>query len=169
MGRDSSLADTDSLQLVLDTYLDRQNGFTFGTNPAGLQYDAQVTNEGEGGGINTNWDAPWRVEAMIGDFGWSAELTIPFSTLRYQAKDAPVWGLNVRRNIRRRNERAYWSPVPRRRPSARRSASSPAASSAAAGSPSTPACAVVSARRSTPTSTTCAVTFLSPRAGSWPT
>jgi len=120
--RDSPLENTDSFQIILDTYLDRQNGFVFGTNPAGLEYDGQVTNEGEGGGIglgsslgglNTNWDASWTVETLIGDFGWSAEFAIPFSTLRYNGKDVQVWGLNLQRNIRRRNEQAYWAPLPR--------------------------------------------------------
>ncbi len=44
--RDSSLADMDSFQIIFDTYHDRQNGFVFGTNPAGTEYDGQVTNEG---------------------------------------------------------------------------------------------------------------------------
>ncbi len=48
--RDSSLVETDSFQIVLDTYRDEQNGFVFGTNPAGLEYDGQLTNEGEGSG-----------------------------------------------------------------------------------------------------------------------
>ena len=48
--RDSSLRETDSFQIILDTYLDKQNGFVFGTNPAGIEYDGQVTNEGQGSG-----------------------------------------------------------------------------------------------------------------------
>ena len=48
--RDSSLNDTDSFQIILDTFLDQQNGFIFGTNPAGVEYDGQVTNEGQGSG-----------------------------------------------------------------------------------------------------------------------
>ena len=48
--RDSPLSETDSFQIILDTYLDQQNGFVFGTNPSGLEYDGQVTNEGEGSG-----------------------------------------------------------------------------------------------------------------------
>ena len=48
--RDSPLDETDAFQIVLDTYRDRQNAFVFGTNPAGLEYDGQVTNEGQGGG-----------------------------------------------------------------------------------------------------------------------
>ncbi len=119
--RDSPLTETDSFQIILDTYRDRQNGFVFGTNPTGLEYDGQVTNEGEGGrglgsslgGLNTNWDASWRVETGIDESGWSAEFAIPFSTLRYDGNDTQVWGLNFQRNIRRRNEQAYWAPLPR--------------------------------------------------------
>ncbi len=48
--RDSPLDETDSFQIILDTYLDRQNGFVFGTNPAGIEYDGQVIREGQGGG-----------------------------------------------------------------------------------------------------------------------
>ncbi len=69
--RDAPLDDTDSFQMIIDTYRDRQNGFVFGTNPAGIEYDGQVTNEGQGGGglgfgqmqsggsgagFNINWD-----------------------------------------------------------------------------------------------------------------
>ena len=120
--RDSELTDTDSFQIVLDTYRDGQNGFVFGTNPAGLEFDGQVTNEGQGGGFtlgsslsgfNKNWDASWTVRTRTGDFGWSAEFAIPFSTLRYDRGKAPVWGLNLQRNIRRRNEQAFWAPLPR--------------------------------------------------------
>jgi hypothetical protein len=119
--RDSPLVDTDSFQIVLDTYLDRQNGFVFGTNPAGLEYDGQVTNEGEGGrglgsslgGLNLNWNGTWAVSTAMGDFGWSAEFAIPFSTLRYDRKASTTWGMNFQRNIRRRNEQAFWSPLSR--------------------------------------------------------
>ena len=48
--RDTSLDNTDSFRIILDTFRDRQNGFVFGTNPAGIEYDGQVTNEGQGGG-----------------------------------------------------------------------------------------------------------------------
>jgi hypothetical protein len=130
--RDSSLDDTDSFRVVFDTYLDRQNGFVFGTNPAGIEYDGQVTNEGEGGGIgggisggfrrsqsgsgggfNLNWDASFVVRSHVGDFGWSAEFAIPLRTLRYESTKPQVWGLNFQRNIRRKREESYWSPVSR--------------------------------------------------------
>jgi hypothetical protein len=125
--RDSSLSDTDSFLLILDTYRDRQNGFVFGTNPAGIQYDAQVTNEGgaganptgggqltgSGGGFNINWDGDWQVRSEISERGWSAEFAIPFRTLRYPQRAAQTWGLNFQRNIRRRNEISFWAPLPR--------------------------------------------------------
>ncbi|MEX1128960.1 MAG: DUF5916 domain-containing protein [Vicinamibacterales bacterium] len=123
--RDSSLDNTDSVRLILDTYRDGQNGFVFGTNPAGLEYDAQVINEGQGGGgfsgqqggsgggFNLNWDGSWRVRTRMHDLGWSAEFEIPFRTLRYPDSPVQTWGLNVERRIRRHNETAYWAPLTR--------------------------------------------------------
>ena len=123
--RDASLEETDSVLIILDTYLDEQNGFVFGTNPNGLQYDGQLSKAGEGGalmsgsmggaggGFNINWDGVWDVRAQLGDFGWSAEFRIPFKTLRYPSSDVQDWGANFQRNIRRRNESAYWSPLDR--------------------------------------------------------
>ena len=126
--RDAPLDDTDSFQMIVDTYRDRQNGFVFGTNPAGIEYDGQVTNEGQGGGglgfgqmqsggsgsgFNINWDAAWTVRAKTTEQGWSAEFAIPFRTLRYPANASQTWGINFQRNIRRKNERTYWAPIPR--------------------------------------------------------
>ncbi len=114
--RDAPLDDTDSVQFVLDTFLDRQNGFVFGTNPAGIEYDGQLVREGggnEGDGFNLNWDAAWKVRTRSGDFGWSAEFEIPWKTLRYPGAPEQAWGLNVQRNIRRHKESAYWAPLSR--------------------------------------------------------
>lgn len=123
--RDSPLDDADAFSFILDTYLDSQNGFVFGTNPAAIEYDAQVSSEGMGGfgsmrqsmgtgaGFNINWDGAWAVRTATGEYGWSAEFAIPFRTLRYPAGSVQEWGVNFQRNIRRRNERAYWSPLPR--------------------------------------------------------
>jgi hypothetical protein len=116
--RDSSLTETDSLQIIIDTYRDLQTGFVFGTNPAGVEYDGQVIREGQGGfrgagGFNLNWDGDWEVRSQISDFGWSAEIAIPFRTLRFPRGTTQVWGINFQRNIRRRNENAFWAPLPR--------------------------------------------------------
>jgi hypothetical protein len=84
--RDAPLNDTDAFLLILDTYLDRQNGLVFATTPAGIEYDAQVTNEGQGGGFNLNWDGNWRVATSRDADGWYVEMRIPFSTLRYAGR-----------------------------------------------------------------------------------
>ena len=116
--RDSSLDDTDSVRIMIDGLLDRQNGYIFGTNPSSVEYDGQVTREGSGqfvpggeGGFNLNWDAPWQVQSAVFDGGWSSEMRIPFSSLRYGSGGEQSWGFNVERRIRRNNEIAYWSPM----------------------------------------------------------
>ena len=112
--RDSNIDETDSFQVIIDGFFDRQSGYVFGTNPVGIEYDGQVINEGSGGGsFNLNWDAPWVVASKIGDYGWSAEMEIPFSSLRYIGGDVQTWGINFQRNIRRNNEVAYWAPIER--------------------------------------------------------
>ena len=122
--RDASLDDMDGFLFILDTYHDQQNGFMFGTNSIGIEYDAQVDNEGKGnfnanrqqggiiGGFNLNWDGSWEVKTQVGDYGWSAEFAIPFKTLRFKSGNDQIWGLNFRRNIQKTNEVAFWAPMP---------------------------------------------------------
>jgi hypothetical protein len=127
--RDVPLENSDYVAIILDTYLDRQNGFVFATTPTGVEYDGQVVKEGEGGGIlqsgqtraqsgsmggfNLNWDGSWTVATSTDSSGWYAEFRIPFSTLRYGGGATQTWGLNLARGIRRRNEEAFWSFIPR--------------------------------------------------------
>jgi hypothetical protein len=106
--RDSGLGEMDSFQIIFDTYRDQQNGFVFGTNAAGIQYDAQVRNQGN---ASSSWDGSWDVKTNITETGWTAEFRIPLRTLRYGP--APqAWGLNFFRNIQRHRERTYWAPLP---------------------------------------------------------
>ena len=130
--RDYDVDRSDNIVLIIDTYRDEQNGFVFGTTPAGIEYDGQVANEGQGGGrfggggrggqnrfqegagggFNKNWDGGWTVATSLDGQGWYAEFRIPFNTLRYGTEN-PSWGFNVSRRIRRLNEESFWSPVPR--------------------------------------------------------
>ena len=75
MQRDGDLADDDYFQIILDTYLDRQNGILFATNPDGARYDAQLRNEGRSEGrFNTNvltdWNGVWDVYTSRTEEGW---------------------------------------------------------------------------------------------------
>jgi hypothetical protein len=122
--RDADLNDDDSFLFIIDTYNDQQNGFLFGTNADGMEYDAQIDNEGEGnfsanrqqggvvGGTNINWDASWEVKTKKGDFGWSAEFAIPLRSIRFNGGENKTWGINFQRNISKRSETAYWANLP---------------------------------------------------------
>jgi hypothetical protein len=134
--RDASLAETEAVIAVFDTFNDNQNAFVFGTNPLGIEYDGQVAREGQtsgqnfsggggggggGGGLqrggisafNPNWDGDWTVRAQITERGWEAEMAIPLKTLRYEPGENKTWGFNVMRNIRHKNEQVYLSFIPR--------------------------------------------------------
>ena len=129
--RDADLTETDAIIMVLDTFNDNQNAFVFGTNPLGIEYDGQVSGEGQTsavssstsgtsgsqrgtiGSLNLNWDGDWRVKSSITERGWETEIAIPFKTLRYPTGSNRTWGFNVKRNIRRKNEQVYMSPVGR--------------------------------------------------------
>ena len=125
--RDAPIDKVDSFRVLLDTFLDRQNAFMFGTTPAGGEFDGQVINDGGGNqmlvsnaqqggslsGFNLNWDGAWEVRTKVGPLGWSAELAIPFRTLRYAGGGKQSWGVNFQRVIQRRNETVFWAPLGR--------------------------------------------------------
>jgi len=97
----------DSIAVVFDSFLDRRNAFYFETNPNGARADALIENEGRPG---FDWDGVWNAAARRDEQGWSAELAIPFTTLRFDPS-TDAWGMQVRRLIRRRNEEAFWAPI----------------------------------------------------------
>jgi hypothetical protein len=66
-------------------------------------------------GFNLNWDATWKVRTRVSDIGWSAEMEIPFTSLRFGAAPVQTWGFNFERRIRRNNEVAYWAPMSQER------------------------------------------------------
>ena len=101
----------DVFSVILDTFADHRNGYVFMTNPEGARGDRQVANEGRE--INTSWDAIWSVETLRVEDGWTLEMAIPFRSLRFDAHGEGRWGLNFSRTIRRKNETAYWAPIPR--------------------------------------------------------
>jgi hypothetical protein len=107
--RDAGLGDQDSFQVIFDTFRDGQNGFVFGTSATGIQYDAQVRNQGN---PSAQWDGSWEVRTQRTENGWTAEFSIPLRTLRY-GPPPQLWGVNFMRNIQRNRERAYWAAIPR--------------------------------------------------------
>ncbi len=104
--RDASFSNDDKVEILLDTYHDRRNAFRFAVNPLGTQQDALITDEGRD--VNLSWDAPWVSAGRIDEGGWTVEIAIPLTTLRF-IEGETAWGLNIARIIRRKSEEDLWS------------------------------------------------------------
>jgi hypothetical protein len=101
----------ESIAILLDTYHDHRTAFEFQTNPFGVQVDSRRTEDGAN--RDYSWDGVWEAEGMITRKGWSAEIKIPFKTLRFIKQEKMVWGVNFWRYIYRKSESTWWSPVTR--------------------------------------------------------
>ena len=110
MRRDTvQLRQNDNFGVLFDTYYDHRNGFFFYTTPLGALADQQFTNEGN---PNQDWNPVWDVRTGRFEGGWTVEMEIPFKSLRYRSAPTQLWGLQLRRLIRRKNEHVYLTPVP---------------------------------------------------------
>ncbi len=104
--RDASFTNDDKVEILLDTYHDKRNAFRFAVNPLGVQQDALITDEGRD--VNISWDTQWISASHIDGGGWTVEIAIPLTTLRFK-EGLDTWGFNVARVIRRKNEEALWT------------------------------------------------------------
>jgi Domain of unknown function (DUF5916) len=102
--RDADFSSDDSFTILLDPQQDRRTGYLFGINPNGARYDAEIQGPDD---TNDDWDGRWDARAQVTAWGWSAEIWLPWETLRYRRGDG-AWGLNMERFIRRRNEVVLW-------------------------------------------------------------
>jgi len=99
---------SDSVNIFLDPFGDRRTGYFFSVNARGVQFDALMS---EASGIDGTWDGIWESAARIEPWGWSAEVAIPFKSIRFHT--GQTWGINLGRDIVRKNERANWQLVTR--------------------------------------------------------
>ncbi|HEX2693590.1 MAG TPA: carbohydrate binding family 9 domain-containing protein, partial [Gemmatimonadaceae bacterium] len=109
--RDATGIYSDWLHVMIDSYHDRRTAFRFSVNPRGVQKD--VLEFDDRGGEDLNWDAVWEVATSVDSAGWTAEYRIPFSQLRFGRAPSGVervWGIQIMRDVARRNERDSWSP-----------------------------------------------------------
>ena len=111
MQRDDSIFFDDRVEIVLDTFHDRRNGYSFSINPVGGRRDAIF----EGEVFMADWDGIWYGRASIDEGGWTAEIAIPFQTLSYDP-GTDTWGFNIERAIRRNDERIRWADPTLNRP-----------------------------------------------------
>ncbi len=109
-GRDAP-GNVERLLISLDTYRDRQTAYTFGITAGGTRVDYQHARDNEGW-RDDSFDPVWEARAAVDSAGWTAEMRIPFSQLRFNENERPVWGLNVRRWNPATFLNVYWVVVP---------------------------------------------------------
>jgi len=117
--RDAGLPDSDFFILQIDSYHDHQTAYRFAVNPSGVKQDGVVLTQtgggggGFGGGGDDSWDPVWEVSTRVTDQGWSAEMRIPFSQLRFNPAEEQTWGIQLERRINRNQEQAVFSFTPK--------------------------------------------------------
>jgi hypothetical protein len=101
----------DFIQLFLDPYRDKRTGYYFALNAAGTLYDGTLFNDSWD---SNAWDGIWEGKAHIDSQGWTVEMRIPFSQLRFFDQAHQVWGVNIKRNIERKHEQDYLVMTPKK-------------------------------------------------------
>jgi len=98
---------TDQFGITIDTYNSGINGFGFFVSAAGVQLDEQYSDEDN----NRSWNAVWNSGVMIHENGWSVEMRIPYSAIRFAKSDVYTWQVNFMRVIRRLRQENWWSEI----------------------------------------------------------
>jgi hypothetical protein len=112
--RDFVFGKNDNFLLFIDTFEDQTNGFSFGANAAGAQWDGTMY---EGGKVDLSWDNKWYSKVTYDDEKWIFEMAVPFKTIRYK-RGITEWGINFSRLDLKTTEKSAWAPVPRQFPTA---------------------------------------------------
>ncbi len=110
MGRDE-FGYTDRFVVSIGSYNNDRNAFVFRVNPVGSRVDGVLSNDTDN---DTSWDGVWTAETRIDSLGWTAEIRIPLSQLRYATvppDSTAKWGINFRRDIARYSEGVSWAPL----------------------------------------------------------
>lgn len=106
--RRGNVYESDVISFFLDPHHDHRTGYKFATTPGGVQSDAYRYNDSRS---DSSWKGIWWVETQRDKLGWTAEFKIPFANFRFAAKGQPVWGLDVERVNRRKNEVTVWKQM----------------------------------------------------------
>ncbi|MCH8208669.1 MAG: proline--tRNA ligase, partial [Nitrospinae bacterium] len=110
MGRQDADFNSDLFQVVIDAYHDKRSGYFFNINPAGAIQDGTFFNDGWD---DDSWDGVWEGRTSIDEDGWTAELRIPYSQLRFNREDEYTWGILLGRVIQRKNEQDMFTYIER--------------------------------------------------------
>ena len=112
LGRRDDVEQAEHLLVSLDTYLDRRTASTFGVTAIGARLDHYYASDNDFDDDDT-FNPVWQAQTSVDERGWTAEMRIPFSQLRFNQRSPQIWGVNVRRWIPSLNEEVFWSPIRR--------------------------------------------------------
>ncbi len=110
MGRRDAYSNSDQFQVVIDAYNDKRSGFFFTINPSGAILDGKFYNDSWS---DDSWDGIWDGKTTIDEYGWTAEIRIPYSQLRFNQQEEYVWGIHLGRMIQRKNEQNLFTYIER--------------------------------------------------------
>ena len=100
----------DQVEVNIDSYSDKRTAFSFSASASGVKGDEYVSNNG--GNWDVNWDPIWYLQTNIDEDGWTAEMRIPLSQLRFADKPEHTWGLQIGRTFFRNQEQSNWQYIP---------------------------------------------------------
>lgn len=112
VSRRDNIHQAEHIWISLDTYRDRRTAYSFAVTASGVRGDRYHPSDSEND-VDASFDPVWQAAARIDSAGWTAELRIPFSQLRFNAANDQVWGLNLNLWSPARNESVFWIPVPK--------------------------------------------------------
>ena len=108
-GRDGYGAN-DYIGFIFDTYNDKINAFEYFVTPYGEQWDAKMSPNPNGDNEDFSWNSVWKSAAVIHADGWTFEIFIPFSAIRFSKKNIQDWGMNITRRRRKTDQQVTWNP-----------------------------------------------------------
>jgi hypothetical protein len=107
-----NVGNADFIGIIFDTYKDGINGTGFFVTSANSQFDAKYGQPDENGNDeDPNWNAVWTSKVSIDEHGWSAEMRIPYSALRFAKKDVQTWGMNIIRKRQNFQQQLFWNEI----------------------------------------------------------
>ena len=109
-GRDG-FGNNDFIGVIFDTYNDKLNGFEYFVTPLGEQMDAKIAPNNNGNNEDFSWNAVWQSAAKIQKDGWTFEMFLPYSSIRFGNKKVQDWGLNIVRRRQKSGEQLFWQAI----------------------------------------------------------
>lgn len=111
LGRRDQYVNSDWFGFYVDPYNDKKTGFYFGVNAGGSMVDGTLFNDSWD---DDTWDGIWEAKTLVDDEGWTVEIKIPFSQMRFKEAEHMEWGINFVREIKRNNEKSYFVMIPKK-------------------------------------------------------